>query len=119
MCFKPPVYRQLAELGTKEKALTAQRVMSGTQCSHRFLTTNTSISLPTLFSFTLLAQMAGTTDWRPPCNIPLKHTVYSVKKEIHVTGFISIVCLKKSSAKQCIVRKSSCVISHRLISKLN
>ena len=32
--------------GYKEKPPTAQCFVSGTQCSHRFLTTNTSISFP-------------------------------------------------------------------------
>lgn len=57
-----------------------------------------SLQLTHLFPFhTLLFHSAGA-DGRHSSlealhNIPLEHTVYSVKKEVHTTGFSSVVCL--------------------------
>ena len=79
--------------GYKEKPLTAQCVMSGTQCSHRFLTTNTSISFPHSLLFHSACADGRHSRLEALHSTPLKHTVSSVKKEIHMTGFISIVCL--------------------------
>ena len=79
--------------GYKEKPLTTQCFMSGTQCSHRFLTTHRSISFPHSLLFHSACADGRHSRLEALHSIPLKHTVYSVKKEIHMTGFISIVCL--------------------------
>lgn len=85
-------YKELVGLVTKE-SLTAQCFMSGTQRSHRFLTTNWSISFPCSLLFHSACPDGSHSRLEALHNILLNHTVYSVKKEIHMTGFISIVCL--------------------------
>lgn len=43
---------------------TARCTMSGTQCSHRLLTAQGSVSFPAFFSLILFAQMAEVADWK-------------------------------------------------------
>lgn len=80
-------------IGYKGKPLTAQCFMSGTQRSHRFLTTNWSISFPCSLVFHSACADGSYSRLETSHNIPLNNAVYSVKKEIHMTVFITPVCL--------------------------
>lgn len=63
------------------------------QCSHRRLTAEGLISFPDFLFFHSVCPDGRSSRLEALHNISLNHTVYSVKKGIHMTGFISTVCL--------------------------
>lgn len=94
MYRKPPVYRQLGVLVTKEnQSLLRASWVAPSVHTDSLQLTNWSISFPcSLLSHSACAD-GSHSRLEALHNISLKHTVYSVKKEIHMTSFISIVCL--------------------------